>query len=232
MSFNSTPATTLANKLAALLLLRIGRRHAGRQAGAHAAAAATASVLRPRETRIPSSSTAVALARTGTGSRSRGALFVRVALAAPAPHRTRPHDAVRTPGSDSVVMHVAGQFDPRAMGPPPRRFTGRHMLRSPIAVEHGSSSGLAEGIATPAGLMPRPRSTIPLPFQSRCQPIPSSLRSNESQLIFMQTKGVDRSHSHHKRERQSACEAQPPTHHTPPLDLTFAHTFLDRTQCV
>lgn len=148
----------------------------------------------------------------------------------PRPHRTRPHDAVRTPGSDSVVMHVAGQFDPRAMGPPPRRFTGRHMLRSHIAVE--VLAGLAEGIATPAGLMPRPRSTIPLPFQSRCQPIPSSLRSNESQLIFMQTKGVDRSHSRHKRERQSACEAQPPTHHTPPLDLTFAHTFLDRTQCV
>jgi hypothetical protein len=84
ISLNSTPATTLANKLAALYLCsgsdavtQAGRRTCGGRGNGVGAPA-------PRGTRIPSSSTAVALA--WTGSRSRGALFVRVGVALAAPN--------------------------------------------------------------------------------------------------------------------------------------------------
>jgi len=40
------------------------------------------------------------------------AIARRIIRACTWPHRTRPHNAVRAPGSDRVVMHVAGQFDP------------------------------------------------------------------------------------------------------------------------
>ena len=41
------------------------------------------------------------------------------------------------PGSDRVLMHVAGQFDPPG---DPHRFTGRHMLRSHIPFEAATTT--------------------------------------------------------------------------------------------
>jgi hypothetical protein len=78
------------------------------------------------------------------GARDRAAHYSCLPLAAPGRTELALHNAVRAPGSDSVVMHVAGQFDPPG---DPHRFTGRHMLRSHIPFEQ-----------QPPAFMPRPRS--------------------------------------------------------------------------
>jgi hypothetical protein len=105
MSFNSTPATTLANTLAALLLLRIGRRHAGRRT----CGGRGNGVGAPAWNAHPLEFDRGGFGLDGLAIPRRIICACGLGRAAPAPHRTRPHDAVRTPAGQRQRSHACGR---------------------------------------------------------------------------------------------------------------------------